>query len=90
LPGPAAAGPAGRAASSLRSSLALVNRELCLGLLGAGDVELTLVDGQDPHHTLTERDDPRFAALFSRRGAALSGPADVTIRHWFPPDWPAA
>jgi glycosyltransferase involved in cell wall biosynthesis len=72
---------------SLLSSLALVNRQFCLGLLGSGDVELTLVEGQTPWHRLSERDDPRFGPLFARRGALLSGPPDVTIRHRFPPDW---
>jgi glycosyltransferase involved in cell wall biosynthesis len=72
---------------SLLSSLALVNRELCLGLLEAGDVELTLAEQPTPWNTLTERDDPRFAPLFARRGVPLSGPVDVTIRHHFPPHW---
>src|SRR5207247_2218329 len=44
---------------SLLSSLALVSREFCLGLLGGGDVELTLTEQPSPWHTLTERDDPR-------------------------------
>src|SRR5207253_3058342 len=72
---------------SLLSSLARVNREFCLGLLASGDVELTLHERRIPWHTLTEADDPRFAALFARRDAPLSGPPDVTIRHFFPPNW---
>jgi len=72
---------------ALRSSLALVNREFCLELLGAGDVELSLTEQTTPWHRLTEADDPRFAALLPLRGRALSGPPDVTIRHHFPPSW---
>ena len=72
---------------SLLSSLALVNREFCLGLLQAGDVELSLAERLTPWHTLTEQDDPRFGSLFARRDAALSGPPDITIRHHFPPRW---
>jgi RNA polymerase sigma factor (sigma-70 family) len=72
---------------SLLSSLARVNRAFCLGLLAAGDVELTVAEAQTPWHTLTERDDPRMEPLLARRGAALSGPPDVTIRHHFPPNW---
>ena len=45
---------------SILSSLALVNREFCLGLLAAGDVELSLWERVDGWHTLAERDDPRF------------------------------
>jgi glycosyltransferase involved in cell wall biosynthesis len=72
---------------ALLSSLALVNREFCLGLLQAGDVELTLVEHRIPWHTLTERDDPRFGPLFALRDAPLSGPPDITVRHHFPPNW---
>jgi len=72
---------------SLLSSLALVNREFCLGLLRSGDVELSLGEVRIPWHTLTERDDPRFGALFARLEAPLSGPPDVTVRHHFPPTW---
>jgi len=71
----------------LLSSLALVNREFCLGLLAPWDVELTLREERTPYHTLAERDDPRFHALLVRRDAALSGPPDVTVRHHFPPNW---
>jgi glycosyltransferase involved in cell wall biosynthesis len=72
---------------SLLSSLARVNREFCLGLLAAGDVELTLAEATTSWHTLSGRDDPRFGDLFARRGAELSGPPDVTVRQYFPPDW---
>jgi glycosyltransferase involved in cell wall biosynthesis len=72
---------------SILSSIALVNRELCLGLLGSDDVELSIGERVNPWHTLTEGDDPRFCPLFARRDAALSGPPDVTIRHHYPPNW---
>lgn len=69
------------------SSLAFVNRELCLGLLEAGDVELSLVENSADWETLIAQGDPRFPALFACRNAVLSGPPDVTIRHHFPPNW---
>lgn len=72
---------------ALRSSLALVNRELCLELLAAGDVELSLSEQTTPWHRLSEAEDPRLASLLALRGRPLSGPADVTIRHHFPPNW---
>lgn len=64
-----------------------MNREFCLGLLAAGDVELSLAEISNPFQRLSEAEDPRFAALAARRGAELSGPPDVTIRHYFPPHW---
>lgn len=72
---------------AMLSSLAHVNREICLGLLGCGDVELSLADRRTPWHTLTEEQEPRLAALLPREGAELSGPPDITIRHHFPPNW---
>lgn len=74
---------------TLLSSLALVNRELCLGLLGE-DLELSLREHQGPFHTISQAEDARFPALFARRGAPLSGPPDVTVRHHFPPNWSRA
>lgn len=69
------------------SSLALVNRELCLGLLESGDVELSLGETPGPFSTLAAGSDPRLARLFERLDAPLSGPPDLTIRHHFPPNW---
>jgi len=70
------------------SSLALVNREFSLRLLAADDIELSLHEQPlPPWPTLTGVGDARLAALSARRGAALSGPPDVTIRHHFPPNW---
>jgi glycosyltransferase involved in cell wall biosynthesis len=72
---------------SILSSLALLNREYCLGLLERPDVELTLRWRDMPWPQLSERDDPRFGPLFARREAPLSGPPDVVLRHHFPPNW---
>jgi glycosyltransferase involved in cell wall biosynthesis len=72
---------------SLLSSLALVNREFCLGLLAASDVELSVSEETTPWHRLTADHDPRFGGLFARRSALLSGPPDVIVRHHFPPNW---
>ncbi len=69
------------------SSLALVNRELCIRLLQHPDIELSLGESPTPWHTLTDSDDPRYARLFQCLGRELSGPPDVTIRHHFPPRW---
>ena len=74
---------------AVRSSLALVNREICLQILARGDVELSLADtariaGEDG---LMIPDDPRFDSLFARRQAQLTCPVDITIRHHFPPNW---
>lgn len=68
---------------SLLSGPVRVNRELCLGLLAAGNVELALTEAPSPWHILTEPDDPRFG----RQDAELSGLPDVTIRHHFPLNW---
>jgi glycosyltransferase involved in cell wall biosynthesis len=72
---------------ALLSSLALVNRQLCLALLAAGDVELTLSETPNPWEEIAAAGDPRLEALLSCRDHPLSGPPDVTIRHHFPPDW---
>lgn len=64
-------------------SLAHVNRELCLGLLGTPGVELSLLP-TEPTHFPPEQE-PRFTALAPRCFATLSRPADVHVRHFFPP-----
>ncbi|MCW3100250.1 MAG: hypothetical protein JWL77_5868 [Chthonomonadaceae bacterium] len=69
------------------SSLAYVNRELCLGLLAAGDVELSITMREDPRSPINAASDPRFAELFACASTPLSGPPDVTVRHHFPPNW---
>lgn len=72
---------------TLRSSLALVNRELCLGLRAADDVELSLREERTEWHRLPVREERRWASLLERCDAELSGPPDVTVRHHYPPDW---
>lgn len=69
------------------SSLARVNRELCLKLLERGDVELSIAEGPESWPETGLGESSRCASLLSRRGAPLSGPPDVTVRHRFPPDW---
>jgi glycosyltransferase involved in cell wall biosynthesis len=69
------------------SGLARVNRELCLELLRAGDVELTLRWRDHIWPQLRKGDDPDLERLLALRDRPLSGPPDVTVRHQFPPDW---
>ncbi|MDQ3812599.1 MAG: glycosyltransferase, partial [Armatimonadota bacterium] len=64
-------------------SLAHVNREFCLGLLESGQVELSLVPTEPNQFTLEE--EPRFAPLAARCFSPLSRPAEVHVRHFFPP-----
>ncbi|MBV9852071.1 MAG: glycosyltransferase [Armatimonadetes bacterium] len=69
-------------------SLAHVNRELCLGLLdpalvGPPGVELSVCPTEAPE--FGPDGDPRLARLAARAFAPLSGPADVHVRHGFPP-----
>lgn len=72
---------------SIRSSLALVNREFCHELFACPDIELAIREELTPWHNLTARQHARLPALTARRDAAVSGPPDVTIRHRFPPNW---
>ncbi|HVA91132.1 MAG TPA: glycosyltransferase, partial [Chloroflexota bacterium] len=64
-------------------SLSHVNRELCLGLLRGGRVELSLVP-TEPDQFRPE-DERRFLPLAERCFRPLSRPADVHVRHHFPP-----
>lgn len=65
-------------------SFATVNREICLELLGAGH-ELTLKTSLADE--FDSRLDPRFEKLLLCFTATLSRPADVTVRHSWPPDF---
>lgn len=65
-------------------SLALINRELCLQLLDAG-CDLSIIP-YEPDQFGPEAD-PRFAKLAARVHAPLSRPADVHVRHRWPPDF---
>ncbi|HLK56045.1 MAG TPA: glycosyltransferase, partial [Chthonomonadaceae bacterium] len=64
-------------------SLAHVNREFCLGLLDSGRVELSVIPTEPTH--FDPRQEPRFAPLAELTFATLSHPADVHVRHFFPP-----
>ena len=64
-------------------SLAHVNREICLGLLGSGQVELSLVPTEPNHFDPLQ--EPAFRSLAPLAFAPLSRPADVHVRHFFPP-----
>ncbi|MEZ6197503.1 MAG: glycosyltransferase family 4 protein [Planctomycetota bacterium] len=68
-------------------SLAIVNREICSRLLDRG-VELSL-RLYEPHRFEPDGD-PRLEALAARFEAPLSGPADVEVRHRWPPRFGAA
>jgi glycosyltransferase involved in cell wall biosynthesis len=65
-------------------SLALVNRELCLRLIAAGH-EVSILpfepDEFDP------RTDARLASLADRVGTRLSRPAEIHLRHQWPPNF---
>lgn len=66
-------------------SLAHVNRQLCLGLLGSGAAELSLIPYErDQFDAQTE---PAIAPLAERVLAPLSGPAQVHVRHQWPPSF---
>jgi glycosyltransferase involved in cell wall biosynthesis/Tfp pilus assembly protein PilF len=65
-------------------SLALVNRELCLGLLAAGHELSLLPTGEEQFGAEA---DARLAALAARIRAPLSRPPDFHVRHTWPPDF---
>ncbi|MBI4504506.1 MAG: tetratricopeptide repeat protein, partial [Chloroflexi bacterium] len=65
-------------------SLALVNRELCLGMIAAGQELSLLPTGGEQ---LGPEADPHFAALAARVRAPLGRPPDVHLRHGWPPDF---
>src|SRR5215472_15845632 len=62
-------------------SLAIVNRHLCRRLLERGH-EIALISPPAPEDELPL--EPEIAARVSK---ALSGPADLTIAHQWPPDF---
>src|SRR5436309_70353 len=69
------------------SRVARVNREFCLSLLAAGDVELAVAERTAVPPAFPAEDEARFAALLVCRDARLSGPVDVTVRHSSFPSW---
>ena len=65
-------------------SLALVNRELCLGLIEKG-CEVSIMPYEKDQ--FTPKEEPRFKPIAKRTKRPLSGPADVHVRHQWPPDF---
>ena len=67
-------------------SLALVNREMCRCLIRRSDIELSLVP-YEPHQFDASVDLSKYGAIGSRLNLRLSAPADVYIRHQWPPNF---
>lgn len=70
----------------LHSSLAHVNRELVLGLLGTGRCELGLIPFE-PHQFGLEENPERFGPLAERMDKRLEEGVDFHLRHRWPPDF---
>ena len=68
-------------------SLSGVNREICRRLAAAPGVTLEALSREIPEASLIA--DPALSALACRTGVVLDGPADVEVRHQWPPDWKA-
>ena len=67
-------------------SLALVNRELCIGLADHSDVELSLIPYE--HHQFDAAADPdRLQLIADRMYRPLSKPAEFHVRHLWPPNF---
>jgi len=66
-------------------SLAHVNRQLCLGLLRGGHVDLSLVPYEPDQFDGAA--DPAFRPLAACVGRALPGPVAVQVRHQWPPQF---
>ncbi len=67
------------------SSLALINRELCLSLIENSKIDLSIIPENE--HKFDEMSDSRFAKLSARFNKTLSVPASVHVRHQWPPDF---
>ena len=63
--------------------MAIASRELCRGLIGSQQVELALRCPPPTEEQVLR--DPTFAALAARVGARSSLPAEVHVRHEWPP-----
>jgi glycosyltransferase involved in cell wall biosynthesis len=68
-------------------SLAHVNREVCLGLLDSGEVDLSIIPYE--RHQFGPEADPRFSKLQRRLERAPSAKASVHVRHQWPPSFEA-
>lgn len=64
-------------------SLAHVNRQLCLGLLASGEVDLSVIPYKPDQFNGAA--DPAFQPLAACVGKSLAGPAAVHVRHQWPP-----
>jgi GT2 family glycosyltransferase/Flp pilus assembly protein TadD len=65
-------------------SLALINREICLRLIEKG-LEVSILPYEKDQFSAAE--EPRFEPLVKRTRAPLTGPADVHVRHQWPPNF---
>ena len=65
-------------------SLALVNRELCLRLIEEG-CEVSIIPYE--RDQFTPKEEPRFKPIAERTRKPLCGPADVHVRHQWPPNF---
>ena len=65
-------------------SLALVNRELCLRLIERG-CEVSIIPYE--RDQFSPKEEPRLKPIAERTQRQLSGPADVHVRHQWPPNF---
>ena len=68
----------------VRHSLALVNRELCIKLAQDPGIELSIIPYEG--HEFGPEVDPRFRLIADRMNRRLSRPADIHVRHQWPPN----
>jgi glycosyltransferase involved in cell wall biosynthesis len=67
-------------------SLALVNRELCVELAQREELELSLIPCE-PHQFAPQEENGRYQLIENCLDKPLSAPADVHVRHRWPPDF---
>ena len=67
-------------------SLALVNRELCLLLANHENLELSLIP-YEPQQFTPEEENGRYRSIENCLNKPLSSPAQIHIRHRWPPDF---
>lgn len=66
-------------------SLALINREMCIRLAQEKDVAISIIPSE--RHQFGPEADPRFAHIARRLNQPLPRPADVHVRHQWPPNF---
>ncbi len=69
------------------SSLAHVNREICIRLLQRPDIEISSTTISQYSNMLEGADKIKYESLFEQLQQPLSGVPDVVIRHHWPPNW---